>query len=241
MEYSTTTFGERFAADYDSRNERTDTEACVDVLERLARGGPALELAIGTGRIGLPLSRRGLRVDGVEASPEMVEQLRKKPGGADIDVVIGDMAEVPVEGEYALIYLIFNTLSNLTTQDAQVRCFMNAARHLRDDGLFVLEAGVPDLRSLRDGQYVDAEAVDLDEVVLDVCRYDAVAQLMHKNHVAFRQGDVRLQPVLLRYTWPSEMDLMARLAGLRVHERWGDWYGTAFDERSTSNIVVYGR
>ena len=125
------------------------------MLERLARGGPALELAIGTGRIGLPLSRRGLRVDGVEASPEMVEQLRKKPGGADIDVVIGDMAEVPVEGEYALIYLIFNTLSNLTTQDAQVRCFMNAARHLRDDGLFVLEAGVPDLRSLRNGQYVD--------------------------------------------------------------------------------------
>ena len=180
-------------------------------------------------------------MDGVEASPEMVEQLRKKPGGADIDVVIGDMADVPVEGEYALVYLVFNTLSNLTTQDAQVLCFMNVARHLDDDGLFVLEAGVPDLRSLRMRQYVDAESVDLDEVVLDVCRYDPVTQLMYENHVTIRQGDVRLRPVVTRFTWPSEMDLMARLAGLRVHERWGDWYGSAYDERSTSNIVVYGR
>ncbi len=151
------------------------------------------------------------------------------------------MAEVPVEGEYALVYLIFNTLANLTSQDAQVRCFMNVARHLRDDGLFVLEAGVPNLRSLYNGQYVSAESVDLDEVGLDVCRYDALAQLMSVNHVAIREGDVRLRPVLLRYTWPSEMDLMARLAGLRVHERWGDWYGSAFDKTSTSNIVAYGR
>jgi SAM-dependent methyltransferase len=234
-------FGESVAATYDS-HPRGDEQETVECLERLARGGPVLELAIGTGRIGLPLSARGLRVDGVEQSAAMVERLRAKPGGDQLAVTLGDMADVPVSGRYRLIYLVFNTLGNLLTQDDQVRCFENAARHLTEDGVFLVEMLVPaSLYRLRDDQYVEAEAVGLDSVTLDVARHDPVAQLLDECHVTLGRDGVRLNPIVTRYVWPSEMDLMARIAGLRPHERWSGWRGEPFGARSVRYISVYGR
>ena len=230
------------AAEVYDDEPRGDEPQTVALLEALARGGPALELAIGTGRIALPLAARGLRVDGVDLSPAMVAKLRAKPGGERLSVTIGDFADVPVEGPYRLIFLIFNTLFNLLAQDQQVRCFENAARHLTDDGLFVVEAFVPSyLARLRDGQYVDAEAVDRDRVVLDVGRHDPVGQRLEESHVMLSAAGVRLFPIVTRYAWPSELDLMARIAGLRLHHRWGGWEREPFTAASRRHVSVYGR
>ncbi len=234
-------FGEDVAAHYDDdlRGDEAETVAC---LEELAKGGPVLELAIGTGRIGLPLAARGVRVDGVEQSAAMVARLRAKPGGKQIAVTMGDMADVPVSGSYRLVFVVYNTLYNLLTQDAQVRCFENVARHLTDDGVFLVEAAVPSaVDRLRDDQYVDAEAVELDKVTLDVGRYDRVTQLLDECHVTLTREGVRLAPIVTRFVWPSEMDLMARIAGLRLHRRWAGWRGEPFDARSTRHVSVYGR
>lgn len=234
-------FGEDVAAHYDDdlRGDEAETVAC---LEELAKGGPVLELAIGTGRIGLPLAARGVRVDGVEQSAAMVARLRAKPGGKQIAVTMGDMADVPVSGSYRLVFVVYNTLYNLLTQDAQVRCFENVARHLTADGVFLVEAAVPSaVDRLRDDQYVDAEAVELDKVTLDVGRYDRVTQLLDECHVTLTREGVRLAPIVTRFVWPSEMDLMARIAGLRLHRRWAGWRGEPFDARSTRHVSVYGR
>jgi hypothetical protein len=227
---------------YDAVSQRGDEPATVAFLERSARGGPALELAIGTGRIGLPLAARGIRVDGIELSPAMVAKLRAKPGGDTIEVTIGDFAEVPVPGKYRLIFLVANTLSNLLTQDLQVRCFGNVAAHLGDDGVFVVEAMVPSfLHALRNDQYVDAEAIGVDTVRLDVLKHDPVTQLLEESHISLSRDRVRLNPIVTRYAWPSEMDLMARLAGLRLLQRWGGWSGEPFASTSRSQVSVYGR
>jgi len=155
---------------------------------------------------------------------------------------MGDFAEVPVPGSYPLIYLVFNTLFNLLTQDDQVRCFENVAAHLTDDGSFVVEAFVPDfLYRLRDNQYVDAEAVGVSEVWLDVGRHDPVAQRLDETHVALTGNGVRLYPIVCRYAWPSELDLMARIAGLRLKERWGGWSNEPFTASSSLHVSVYGR
>jgi SAM-dependent methyltransferase len=233
-------FNESAAADYD--HLRGDEEHTVDFLAGLARGGPVLELAIGTGRVALPLAERGVRVDGVELSPHMVAQLRAKPGGADLDVVVGDMAEVPVEGRYPLIYLVYNTLFNLLTQDEQVRCFENAARHLTDDGVFVVEAFVPAyLHRLRDGQYVDAEQIGVGHVKLDVGRHDPIGQVLDESHVVLSADGIKVFPIVCRYAWPSELDLMARIAGLRLTERWAGWRREEFTAQSRNCVSVFGR
>jgi SAM-dependent methyltransferase len=239
--FTATTFGERFAEIYDQGPERADTLATVALLEQLAGGGPALELAIGTGRVGLPLAARGVHVDGVEISPEMVAKLRAKPGGDQISVTMGNFADVPVQGAYRLVFVVYNTLFNLTTQDDQVRCFQNVAAHLTADGAFVVEAFVPDPTHFRDGQYVDAEAVGVDEVWLDVCRHDAKAQRLDEVHVSLSASGVRLYPVVTRYAWPSELDLMARIAGLRLKERWAGWQREPFTSASGTHVSVYGR
>jgi SAM-dependent methyltransferase len=204
-------------------------------------GGPALELAIGTGRIGLPLAARGIRVDGVDLSEPMVAKLRVKPGGDALDVTIGDFAEVPVEGRYRLIYVVYNTFSNLLTQEDQVRCFENVAAHLEDDGLFLIELLVPAFLLRRDHQYVEAESVEVDEVWLDVGRVDPVEQRLDESHVRLSRDGVRLYPIVQRYAWPSELDLMARIAGLRLLERWGGWDRTPFTADSRLHVSVYGR
>lgn len=244
-------FGEEVAKMYDDVQRGDEMEA-VAFLEKLASGGPALELAIGTGRIALPLAARGIRVDGIDISPAMVAQLRAKPGGEEMSVTIGDFADVPVPGAYRLIYVVANTLFNLLTQDDQVRCFENVAAHLTDEGSFVIEAFRPDfLYRLRDHQYVDAEAIEVDEVRLDVARHDPVTQLLEESHVTLSRDGVRLNPIVTRYAWPSELDLMARIAGLRLKQRWGGWDREPFSASSAgiigrgrigSNVVsVYGR
>lgn len=237
-----TSFGAEAAEAYDTDLRRTDTAETVEFLVALAGNGPALELAVGTGRVALPLAARGVRVDGIDLSPEMVAKLRSKPGGDAIAVSIGDFADVPVDGSYRLIYLVFNTLFNLLSQDDQVRCFERVAAHLTEDGSFVVEAFVPTfLTRLRGDQYVDAEAIAVDEVRLDVGRHDPVAQTLEESHVVLTRSGVRLFPIVCRYAWPSELDLMARLAGLRLKDRWGGWCGEPFDAASRNHISVYGR
>jgi hypothetical protein len=234
-------FDEGSAGRYDS-SLRGDEEATVAFLEPFARGGAALELAIGTGRIALPLAARGVTVDGIDFSRPMVEKLRAKPGGGRIAVTMGDFADVAVPGRYRLVYVVFNTLFNLLTQDDQVRCFVNVAARLDDDGVFVVEAFVPAwLHRLRDEQYVDAEAVAVGKVVLDMGRHDPVAQTLDESHVELSAGGIRVAPIVCRYAWPSELDLMARIAGLRLRERWGGWERRPFAADSRNCISVYGR
>jgi SAM-dependent methyltransferase len=217
-----------------------NVSATVAFLEGLAYGGPALELAIGTGRIALPLSERGIKVDGIDFSEAMVAKLRAKPGGDWLSITMGNYADLAVSGKYRLIYLVANSLSNLLTQDEQVRCFENVAAHLTNDGVFVHEAGVPSwLYRLQGSQYVMAEAIEVDEVRLDIARHDPVTQRLEESHVRLSRDRVRLSPIVTRYTWPSELDLMARIAGLRLKERWDGWNREPFT--ATGNCIsVYG-
>ncbi len=225
-----------------ANTQRGDETAAVAFLERLAGGGPALELAIGAGRIALPLAARGIRVDGIDISTAMVDQLRAKPGGADLAVEIGDFADVPVSDSYRLIFVVWNTLFNLLTQERQVRCFESVAAHLTDDGSFVVEAFLPAfLYRLRDQQYVDAEAIGVDEVRLDVARHDPLTQRLEESHVSLSAAGVHLNPIVTRYAWPSELDLMARIAGLQLKERWASWEREPFDATGRNVISVYGR
>ena len=234
-------FGED-VAEMDRDVQRGDEIAAVAFLEQLAGRGPVLELGIGAGRIALPLAARGVRVDGVDLSPAMVAQLRAKPGGDEISVTVGDFADVPAPGAYCLIFVVWNTLFNLLTQEDQVRCFENVAAHLGDDGSFVVEAYVPaSLYRLRNDQYVDAEAVQVDEVRLDVLRHDAATQMLEESHVSLSRTGVHLNPVVQRYAWPSELDLMARIAGLRLQGRWGGWAREPFSSSSNAHVSVYGR
>jgi SAM-dependent methyltransferase len=234
-------FGADVAAMYRDL-QRGDELAAVAFLEQLAGRGPVLELAIGTGRIALPLAARGLRVDGVDLSPAMLAQLRTKPGGDAIAVTVGNFAEVPVPGTYRVIFVVWNTLFNLLTQDDQVRCFENVAAHLTDAGSFVVEAFVPAfLYRLRHDQYVDAEAIRVDEVRLDVLRHDMATQMIEESHVSLSSAGVHLTPVVQRYAWPSELDLMARIAGLRLKDRWGGWNREPFNSTSSTHVSVYGR
>lgn len=234
-------FGEEVAETYDD-SPRGDEVETVEFLARLAGGGPTLELAIGTGRIGLPLAAQGIRVDGIEISPAMVARLRVKPGGDQIAVTIGDFADVPVEGSFRLIFVVYNTLFNLLTQDDQVRCFENVAAHLDADGVFVVEAAVPTpITRLHDDQYVNAELIEVGEVRLDVGRHDPVAQILDESHVSLTREGVRLTPIVTRYAWPSELDLMARIAGLRLAHRWGGWHQEPFTGTSWRHVSVYRR
>jgi SAM-dependent methyltransferase len=183
-----------------------------------------------------------MRVDGIDISPAMVDQLRAQPGGDRLAVTIGDFADVPVTGAYHLVYIVWNSLFNLLTQAEQVRCFENVAAHLEPEGSFVVEAYVPAfLYGLRNNQYVDAEAIGVDEVRLDLLRHDSATQIIEESHVTLSRAGVHLNPVVQRYAWPAELDLMARLAGLRLKERWGGWKREPFHSRCELHISVYGR
>jgi hypothetical protein len=234
-------FGEDIAETYRDV-QRGDEVAAVAFLEQMADRGPVLELGIGAGRIALPLAARGIRVEGIDISHAMVAQLRAKPGGDEIPVTVGNLADVPVTGAYRLIFVLWNTLFNLLTQEDQVHCFENVADHLTDDGSFVVEAYVPAfLYRLCDDQYVNAEAIQVDEVRLDVLRHDMATQMIEENHVSLSTSGVRLNPVVQRYAWPSELDLMARIAGLRLKSRWSGWNREPFNSNSSAHISVYGR
>jgi SAM-dependent methyltransferase len=235
-------FGEEIAATYDEAtsgmHDRSVIDAVVDVLADLAGDGRALEFGIGTGRIALPLARRGVEVHGIDVSTAMVARLREKPGGADIGVTIGDFADTRVPGQFSLTYLVFNTINNLTTQDEQVACFVNAAAHLRPGGSFVIEVGVPALRLLPPGQR--AVPFDVGERFWAYDLYDCATQSMTSTFVdEGAGGGARLRSIPFRYVWPAELDLMARIAGLVLAERWEHWDGTPFSHESTRHVSVW--
>jgi SAM-dependent methyltransferase len=234
-------FGERVAPHYDERAAAMFDPAVVgpvvELLADLAGEGRALEFAIGTGRIALPLAERGVRVAGIDNSEAMVARLRAKPGADDIDVAIGDFATTRVDGEFSLVYLVFNTIFNLVTQDAQVACFENAAAHLRSGGGFVIETGVPELQALPPGQTIIPFSADPDGVSFDV--YDVVTQRFSSQHYVFAGDGVQAYPVEFRYAWPAELDLMARIAGLTLQSRWAGWQREPFTSLSRSHVSVY--
>jgi len=230
----------RFAArDYDELYAGLDPASAVDVLADLADGGPVVEFGIGTGRLALPLAERGLIVHGIDGSPEMAALLQRKPGGAEIPVVIGDFSEVTAGTDFGLAVLALNTVYALPSQEAQVACFRNAARHLRPSGRFVVEAWVPDVGAFRNGTAVRPVQIGERHVELEVARLQPAKQRMVTTKVHISDGEVRLIPANHRYAWPSEMDLMARLAGMRLAYRWEDWQRTEFHDASTAHISVW--
>ena len=241
-EYGTRTFGELNAERYDSMYEQMmtkETRDSVEMLAELAGGGKILELAIGTGRVALPLAARGLAVHGIEASEEMVAKLREKPGGSAIPVEIGDMAEVRVKDTFDLVYLVFNTIFNLTTQEAQVRCFHNAARHLNAGGVFVIETVVPDLSGFVDGQRMKGSWARMDSARFEIAIHDPVLQTVAFHRIIISESGTRMSPHFMRYAWPAELDLMAQLAGLERRERWAWWDRSPFTASSKSHVTVY--
>jgi SAM-dependent methyltransferase len=234
-------FGERVAARYDESSadmfEPDAVEPVVDFLAELAVGGAALELGIGTGRIALPLARRGVRVHGIDLSEAMVARLRAKPGAEDIGVTIGDFATTTVEGTFSIAYLVFNTIMNLTTQDEQVACFQNVAAHLEPGGCFVIEVGVPSLQRLPPGETI--RAFDVSATHLGFDEFDVASQGLISHHYSIVDGQLEVNSVPFRYVWPAELDLMARIAGMRLRERWSGWKREPFGSDSTKHVSVW--
>jgi SAM-dependent methyltransferase len=234
-------FDEGVAARYDSSDgeefEPSTIEATVDFLAGHARSGAALEFAIGTGRIGLPLAQRGVTVHGIDMSRAMVARLRAKPGGDSIGVTIGDFASTRVDGEFSLVYLVFNTIDNLTTQEAQVACAQNAAAHLGPGGRFVIEVHVPDLQRLPPGETI--RPFDISDTHWGFDEYDVVNQGLISHHLTIVDGRVERMSIPFRYVWPAELDLMAEMAGMRLRERWAGWRREPFTSMSRSHVSVW--
>jgi SAM-dependent methyltransferase len=239
-------FPESVAADYDTPGGANSPEVVgpmVDVLEDLAAGGPVVEFAVGTGRIAAPLAARGLVVSGIELSRAMAARVAGKPGGDKVEVTIGDMTTTRVAGQFSLAYLVFNTISNVTTQDGQVDVFRNAADHLRRGGLFLIEVGVPDLRRLPPGQDTVPFTVTPGRAgggYVGFDQYDVVTQRFTSNHVTVSaDGKGRFRRIPFRYAWPAEMDLMARIAGLTLRYRWAGWDRSPFTTDSSTHVSVW--
>ncbi len=232
-------FPESVAAEYDGPDDAAEAAAVVNVLADLA-DGPVLEFAVGTGRIAAPLAARGVPVSGIELSRAMVARIAGKPGGDAVDVTVGDMTTTRVPGEFSLVYLVFNTISNVTTQDGQVDVFVNAAAHLRPGGLFLIEVGLPDLRRLPPGQDTGPFAIDPDRGYVGVDQSDVVTQQFTSNHVTVSpDGTGRFRRIPFRYAWPAEMDLMARIAGMRLKHRWAGWDRSPLTAESTKHVSVW--
>ena len=234
-------FGEDVAARYDESSADMFApdvlDPAVEFLAELAGDGAALELGIGTGRIALPLSKRGVRVSGIDLSEAMVAKLQEKPGADEIEVAIGDFATTKVASTFSLAYLVFNTIGNLTTQDAQAACFENVAAHLERGGRFVIELEVPGLRRLPPGERF--QVFDFGPEHIGIDEYDVETQGLISHHLSLRNGTWELVSMPFRYVWPSELDLMARLAGLTLRERWSGWNREPFTHESTKHISVW--
>jgi SAM-dependent methyltransferase len=234
-------FGERIAERYDETAadmfETAVVEPVVDLLADLAFDGTALELGIGTGRIALPLAQRGVRVHGIDLSEAMVARLRAKPGAEQIEVTIGDFATTTVPRQFSVAYLVFNTIMNLTTQDDQVACFSNVAAHLIPGGCFVIEVSVPDLQRLPPGETVRAFTVSDTRLGFD--EYDIASQGLVSHHYWVVNGKLEVFTPPFRYVWPAELDLMARLAGMSLRDRWAGWKREPFTSDSTSHVSVW--
>ena len=234
-------FGEPVAARYDESSadmfEPAVVDPVVDFLAGLAGDGAALELGIGTGRIALPLSRRGVHVHGIDLSEAMVARLRAKPGAERIGVTVGDFATTTVDGRFSVAYLVFNTIQNLTSQDEQVACFQNVAAHLEPGGCFVIEVGIPQLQRLPPGDTY--QAFDVSPTHLGFDEYDVVSQGLVSHHYTLRDGEWEAASIPFRYVWPAELDLMARIAGMRLRERWSGWQREPFTSDSTKHVSVW--
>src|ERR671911_1469473 len=234
-------FGEQVANRYDESAADMFDPAVVDpvadFLADLAGDGAALELGIGTGRIAVPLARRGVPVHGIDLSEAMVARLRAKPGAEKIGVTIGDFATTSVDGAFSVAYLVFNTINNLTTQDEQVACFRNVAAHLGPGGCFVIEVGVPALQRLPPGETVRAFTVSATRLGFD--EYDVASQGLISHHYTVVDGELEVVSMPFRYVWPAELDLMARLAGMRLRERWSGWTREPFTSDSDSHVSVW--
>ena len=236
-------FDERVAARYDESSEIAGmfdpevVDPVVDFLVELAGGGRALELGIGTGRIALPLAQRGVPVHGIELSKAMATRLRAKPGGEEIGVTIGDFATATVEGTFSVAYLVFNTISNLTTQAAQVAGFRNVAAHLEPGGCFVIEVGIPELQRLPPGERF--RVFHVSETRWGIDEYDVATQGLVSHHFELVGGSIERNSVPFRYTWPAELDLMAQLAGMRLRERWSGWQREPFTSDSRKHVSVW--
>jgi SAM-dependent methyltransferase len=238
-------FDRRIARTYEARWPELFEPAAIDpVVEFLAAlvptsagAGAALELGVGTGRIAIPLARRGVGVHGIDLSPDMLAELRARPGADAVGVTLGDFATTRVDGRFTLAYLLRNTIMNLTSQDEQVACFQNAAAHLEPGGRFVIETGVPDLQRLPPGETVRAFAVSPSYLGFD--EYDVLSQGLISHHYTVLDGGLRLHSVPFRYVWPSELDLMARIAGMRLRERWSGWRREPFTSESRTHVSVW--
>jgi SAM-dependent methyltransferase len=235
-------FDEQVALSYDqdagSMYDPEVLEPTVDFLAALAGDGAALEFGIGTGRIALPLSARGVPVHGIDISEPMLEQLQSKPGSERIEMTVGDFARTRVPGTFRLVYLVFNTIMNLTTQDEQVACFENATDHLEPGGCFVIEVGVPELRRLPPGEYVRVFNISPSRFGFDEYT-DFRGQIVYSHHYWTDAGSLRTFSAPFRFVWPSELDLMARIAGMTLHERWAGWAREPFTDESVSHVSVW--
>lgn len=239
-DYDASTYGDRIADVYDLMHPHAEPGA-VDLLTELAGDGPVLELGVGTGRMALPLASRGVTVHGLDSSQAMVAKFHEKPGGRDIPVTIGDFTDFDLEARYQLVFVAFNTIFALQSQDDQVRCFQAVARHLQPGGSFLVQAFVPDLSRFDRNQRVAVRDINPDTVILEIARHDPIRQHVHSHLVHLSTHGLRLYPVQLRYAWPSELDLMARLAGLALWKRWANWSREPFDANSGFHVSVYRR
>ena len=241
MEFGPASFGDLYADEYDALHNPGTTDDCVSAIADLAGTGKMLELAIGTGRIALPLAQRGLSIHGIEGSPDMVAKLRAKPGGDAIPVSIGDFADVDVDGAFDFVFLVFNTLFNLTSQAAQVRCFKNVAEHLNPGGVFLVETYVPDPARFINGQSMRAMQVGMDSAWIEAAIHDPVEQVINHQRIRITSDGIKLAPLPMRYAWPAELDLMAQLAGLELKQRWGSWTRAPFTADSKMHVSVYAK
>ncbi len=237
--YEPSTYGDRIADIYDDLYGDMDPSAAVTLLNELAGQGRVLELAIGTGRVAVPLAQKGIDVSGIDASEAMVERLRAK--SETIPVTLGDFADVDAEGSFSLVYIVFNTFFGLLTQEDQIRCFENVATHLEPGGRFVIEAFVPDLSRFDRGQRVSVSDIGTDWVKLDLSIHDVANQRVNSQHLIVKGDSITLYPVWVRYAYPPELDLMAKTAGLELEHRWGGWDRSPFTSSSTSHVSVYRR
>lgn len=238
MAYSASTYGDEIAEFYDALHGEGDPQI-ISALAELAGDGPALELGIGTGRLALPLHQRGIAVSGIDASTAMVAKLRSKPGGAAIPVTVGDFSDVTLNERCALVFVAFNTFFALLTPDDQTRCFRNVASMLRPNGAFLVEAFVPDPSRFDRGQRLAVSRIEPDALWIEAARHDALRQVVDSHLVRLSNAGVRLFPFRIRYAWPSELDLMATVAGLRLRERWAGWARQPFRAASPSHVSIY--
>ncbi len=240
-QWTTASYGDAIADVYDELYGNLDPTDAVALVADLSNGGRVLELAIGTGRLALPLAARGVSVYGIDASAAMLERLRSKPGADAIAATCGDFADVAVDGPFGAIFVAFNTFFALATQAEQLRCFRNVANKLAPSGVFVIEAFVPDPTRFVQGQRLQTIEVDIDHVIIEASQHDRASQTINTQIILQRATGNKLMPIRLRYAWPSELDLMAKLAGLRLRDRWSNWRRGPFSSLSGMHVSVYER